>query len=699
MPQFQGLPRLSHLKGSKFSAPPSAAPDMMRQQGALPGLEDGHPEGYEPEEGRAPTSNDSAQSFSRGGDVSGDSSGDDSTPAFDMGSEDDNGQQSDPTSNALNTVSDILNFGRQKFGIGQGGQGGQDGGEQVAGNIPSVPAGPGGDQTQPNPFGTRTAPVPFGKRNGVQSFDDGGGVDANNPYNEDTRGAYNDDGPDPVGAVLSGALDSAGKNLAAPMSPMEAGQGDAEMGALKQGANAVSSAFHPAQNTAIDPDTTQEGGFGGAMQAVGQAAQPYMQKIIGYLKGADAAPPAAAAQAEQTVDPQGQMEPGMRKLLALDAVNKQYGPQAAWSLMQHYRQKYDAYKSFAAAANAGVQGKPRDPAAAAMAMSQAYDHLPDGQTLQVKPAGAGFTATVMSPNGKPQTVSLSPQAFGQLTQGPDGQFDNVIEKGLPNVLTKFVQRNGLTADQVQPDTSTTAPAGSEPTVDNGNVDGPDKPIGGALGYTPQLEARARALFPMVSQNAQRIAWMQAQEQQGKQNDIGMRKIDNQISLAQIRGGYGVRRAQIGADSRENVAKTRGQSYDKRTEATAQVGHERNVNYAARTLSNADQAALKRAQVSSDARMRNAANIVGRVVGAGQMYDPKNAADPAVQQAAKLLNIDLSGGTAAPAPAAAGQGGAGAPAQPQQPQQAKVPQVGEIVKGYRFKGGNPADKNSWEPAGQ
>jgi hypothetical protein len=32
-----------------------------------------------------------------------------------------------------------------------------------------------------------------------------------------------------------------------------------------------------------------------------------------------------------------------------------------------------------------------------------------------------------------------------------------------------------------------------------------------------------------------------------------------------------------------------------------------------------------------------------------------------------------------------------------PQQPAAPQVGQVVKGYRFRGGNPADRNSWEPA--
>lgn len=42
--------------------------------------------------------------------------------------------------------------------------------------------------------------------------------------------------------------------------------------------------------------------------------------------------------------------------------------------------------------------------------------------------------------------------------------------------------------------------------------------------------------------------------------------------------------------------------------------------------------------------------------------------------------------------------AGQPAAPNTgPQRQATPQPGQVVKGYRFKGGNPADRNSWEPA--
>lgn len=46
------------------------------------------------------------------------------------------------------------------------------------------------------------------------------------------------------------------------------------------------------------------------------------------------------------------------------------------------------------------------------------------------------------------------------------------------------------------------------------------------------------------------------------------------------------------------------------------------------------------------------------------------------------------------PPVAGASAAGAPASASTP---NAPQPGDVVKGYRFKGGNPADRNSWEPA--
>lgn len=62
------------------------------------------------------------------------------------------------------------------------------------------------------------------------------------------------------------------------------------------------------------------------------------------------------------------------------------------------------------------------------------------------------------------------------------------------------------------------------------------------------------------------------------------------------------------------------------------------------------------------------------------------------------------------PPAAGGGGARPPgdrppaaaAAPQQPEQpkagaGKAPNVGEVISGYRFKGGNPRDQKNWEPA--
>jgi hypothetical protein len=569
-----------------------------------------------------------AKNYALGGDVQDDEQ--DDKPAVDLdvdsGGDDTGGDTGgSPHDDALNTVSDVLSFGRQKYGIGQ----------QVAGNMPSAPAGPGGEgQRTPaqQPFQPASGGVPFGKRN---SYAEGGAVE---DPRDDQQGAYNPTGDDPVGAVLSGALDSAGSATSAPMSPMEAGQGDAEMGAIQSAGGALGgNQDQPQQDRPSDDNPLSPSSLRTALDP--RTFHQNMGNIISYLRGKDAVPPQAAAQAEQMVDPHGEQDHGLRKLLAIDAVNKQYGPQAAFGLLQHYRQKYDAYKAFAAAANAGTQGKPRDPAAAAMAMQQAYDHVPDGQNLVVKPSENGFTATVSDGRGgKPQTVSLTPQQFGQLVQGPDGQFDNVIERGLPNVLTKFMQRNGLTADQVQPDTSTSAPPGSE--AGGGGRTGLAGEATTDLGYDKQLVARSRALFPAISQNAQRLAWLNAQEQQGTENRLSEKKLDNTILAVAGRGQNQLAVQGLKNQGNEKVADVRAGSYDKRTDVQRDVGAGRNEAYDRRSQVLAENAKLRAASTSNDVRMRNASNIVGRAISQGQMYDSKGNLDPTVQNAAKLLNVNL-----------------------------------------------------------
>jgi hypothetical protein len=54
-----------------------------------------------------------------------------------------------PSTNPFPTKNPAIPFGRQ------------------ASNIPTVPAGPGGDQPNPNPFPTKTPAVPFGQKQGA----------------------------------------------------------------------------------------------------------------------------------------------------------------------------------------------------------------------------------------------------------------------------------------------------------------------------------------------------------------------------------------------------------------------------------------------------------------------------------------------------------------------------------------------------
>ncbi len=103
-------------------------------------------------------------------------------------------------------------------------------------------------------------------------------------------------------------------------------------------------------------------------------AQPSQQSAMAYLSGQGAVGPDVAQAMEQQVDPQGMMDPSERKM---QAITKAGSPDKAFALMQHYRQKFMAYNSFAKAALQGAGGLPPTPAAAADALTKAYENVPD----------------------------------------------------------------------------------------------------------------------------------------------------------------------------------------------------------------------------------------------------------------------------------------------------------------------------------
>jgi hypothetical protein len=115
------------------------------------------------------------------------------------------------------------------------------------------------------------------------------------------------------------------------------------------------------------------------------------QGAIAYLSGQGGVGPEIAAALERQVDPQGQMEPSQRKMLAIAQAGD---PDKAFQLMQHYRQKFNAYGAFAKAALQGSGGRPPNPAAAADALNKAYEHVPDGKQLRFAPAQGGMSVSI-----------------------------------------------------------------------------------------------------------------------------------------------------------------------------------------------------------------------------------------------------------------------------------------------------------------
>jgi hypothetical protein len=273
-------------------------------------------------------------------------------------------------SDALSTVMDTLAYGRQKNGLGQQSQGSQ--GAQGAESA---------DDDQQ-----------------TQGFDDGGSVDDPVAQMQDSA---NDE---------SKAFDSAPTPPAATDTPPPAASAPPAQGAVPS----------PETEPSFDPgSTTPDTGKGAA-------------SIVGYLKGAEAAPPQVAAQSEQQVDPQGQMPEDLRKLMAIANAPDD---DSKWGIMQSFRQKYDHFKAFAAAAATGIQGKAANLAAAAKAATQAYANVPDGNTIAFEQSPTGVTATVTQ-GGTPKAspIPLSTQQFVQFLRGVPGQFDTLMDSDVVKVL-------------------------------------------------------------------------------------------------------------------------------------------------------------------------------------------------------------------------------------------------------------------------
>lgn len=206
-------------------------------------------------------------------------------------------------------------------------------------------------------------------------------------------------------------------------------------------------------------------------------------QAMGYLMGAGAVGPEVAMALEQRIDPQGQMDPNLRKLQAISAAGN---PQAAFGLMQHYRQKFNAYNAFARAAATGVPGKPPDPRAAAQAANQAYENVPDGKAYRFTPTPNGVAVHVSDLlGGKEQsknteTANNLPLADGGVVkQFADGGPNEELDAPLVPEETPY---EGDTAD-VMPAQEGTPPAEEDQSWEARRsrlIEGKLRPVGEAI---------------------------------------------------------------------------------------------------------------------------------------------------------------------------------------------------------------------------
>jgi hypothetical protein len=234
---------------------------------------------------------------------------------------------------------------------------------------------------------------------------------------------------------------------------------------------------------------------------------------------------------------------------------KENGVEAAWKACQECRQNYDTYRVTAATKLA--QG---DVAAATKAATHEFSHMFDGMNIRFTSTGNFVTAEVMFGSKVHQRTDLTLSQFNELLVGWEGKYDNVLEKSIPVVVRQISdslgkpieqqsaiqlpaqrrpmpkpQQAGVPAGQAKAATSFPPQAyQSSPSELQPAAQEQQQRSGGgrewrldddATGYSPQLEARANAIFGKgnIGNEPARQQWMADQEQRAIENEINRSK--------------------------------------------------------------------------------------------------------------------------------------------------------------------------------
>jgi len=398
-----------------------------------------------------------------------------------------------------------------------------------------------------------------------------------------------------------------------------------------------------------------------------------IRRIVSYLMGEGAANPQEMAAATSQLDPA--MQPSERNLLAVEQAAKQGGTEAAWKIVQGHRVAFNAKQAFGYAALNGTQQKPPDVNAAVDAANQAQSHILDGSDVQFSATPQGVTATVSGADGQPSQINLTPDQFRRyLNVGADGQWDKLMQAGVPAALQKIASAQGgqTRISQQRPlqprqreaiDTNLNAPSpqrsGSTRVAPPGqaigetpstlNLSGNDAPRDMSppdLGYSPQNEARARDMYPWASQQPQQrqaVAGMTARkdEMENKLN-IAKEGAQGKVQAADVRGEHGTDQQRLKNVGAQGVAETRATAWkyasDQRRAsaqiaADAKAAHDGNVQAQQRIESARKAIAVKRATAGVLSKEDEALEqqLVQTARGGGQPQRQQAAPQQAPQQ--------------------------------------------------------------------
>ncbi len=294
--------------------------------------------------------------------------------AFDDGGAVPDQSQGDPVTAAVNqaleSVSSLFDFGRQKHGLSGGGDN-QDAGP-TWGQLPNTSGLPDAPQSGPMTAGSKTPgeimPTPL--------------VDPESDKGYSSPTATGRPPAQTTSAARGGAIPSYADGGGVEETGDE-GAPDVSQAAQDQGGGGVGQ-----QAMALPQGVPDQA------QSAGQGAQGGPKRAIGYLTGEGAMPSQNIAQLEKMVDPRGQMPPEIRKLLAVHAAKQQGGDEAGWAAMQHYRQRFLMLNGLAAAQMKGNQQKPPNPALAAQTATDAHTNSLMGDKVSFTPSPQGLLAHV-----------------------------------------------------------------------------------------------------------------------------------------------------------------------------------------------------------------------------------------------------------------------------------------------------------------